>query len=59
MEDVLVVKVKSNGEEKELAMFGDKGFVSVKNQFELGGLYFSLAYGSKYYKTPFYIQLND
>ena len=59
LEDVLVVKVKSNGEEKELAMFGDKGFVSVKNQFELGGLYFSLAYGSKYYKTPFYIQLND
>ena len=59
LEDVLILKVISNGEEKELALFGDKGFVSVKNQFELGGLNFSLAYGSKYYNTPFYIQLND
>ena len=59
LEDVLIVKVISNGEEKELTLFGDKGFVSVKNQFELGGLYFSLAYGSKYYKTPFNIQLNE
>ena len=59
LEDVLIVNVKSNGQEKEIPLFGDKGFVSVKNQFELGGLYFSLAYGSKYYNTPFYIQLND
>ena len=59
LEDVLILKVKSNNEEKELALFGDKGFVSVKNKFELGGLNFSLAYGSKYYKTPFYLQLND
>ena len=22
-------------------------------------MYFSLAYGSKYYKTPFYLELND
>ncbi len=59
LEDVLIVKVKSNGQEKDLKLFGDKGFVSVKNQFELGGLYFSIAYGSKYFNTPFYIQLND
>lgn len=59
LEDALIVNVKSNGEEKELTLFGDKGFVSVKNQFELGGLYFSLAYGSKHYTTPFYIRLND
>ena len=59
LEDVLIVKVTSNGEEKELTLFGDKGFVSIKNQFELGGLYFSLAYGSKYYNTPFFIELND
>ena len=52
------MKVTSNGEEKELTLFGDKGFVSVKNQFELV-VCISLAYGSKYYKTPFNIQLND
>ncbi len=59
LEDVLVVEVKSNGESKQINLFGDKGFVSTKNQFELGGLNYSLSYGSKYYTTPFFIQLND
>lgn len=59
LEDALIVKVHSNGAEKEVTLFGDKGIVSAKERFELGGLHFSLSYGSKYYITPFYIQLND
>jgi len=59
MEDLLKVKVKSNGEEQIVELFGDKGFVSNRNQFQLGGLNFSLSYGSKYYQTPFFIRLND
>jgi cytochrome c-type biogenesis protein CcsB len=59
MEDLLKVKVSSNGEEQLVELFGDKGFVSNRNQFQLGGLNFSLSYGSKYYQTPFFIRLND
>ena len=59
MEDLLKVKVRSNGEEQLIELFGDKGFVSNRNQFQLGGLNFSLSYGSKYYQTPFFIGLND
>ena len=59
MEDLLKIKVLSNGEEQLIELFGDKGFVSNRNQFQLGGLNFSLSYGSKYYQTPFFIGLND
>ncbi|MFL2570207.1 MAG: cytochrome c biogenesis protein CcsA [Flavobacteriales bacterium] len=59
MEDLLKIKVRSNGEEQLIELFGDKGFVSNRNQFQLGGLNFSLSYGSKYYQTPFFIGLND
>ncbi len=59
MEDLLKIKVRSNGEEQLIDLFGDKGFVNNRNQFQLGGLNFSLSYGSKYYQTPFFIGLND
>lgn len=59
IEDALKVKVNSNGQTKDLILFGDKGFVTSKSHFELGGLNFSLSYGSKYYQTPFFIKLND
>ena len=59
MEDLLKIKLRSNGEEQLIELFGDKGFVSNRNQFQLGGLNFSLSYGSKYYQTPFFIGLND
>ncbi|MDB3926699.1 cytochrome c biogenesis protein CcsA [Flavobacteriales bacterium] len=59
LEDLLKVKVKSNGEEQIVELFGDKGMVSNKNHFQLGGLNFSLSYGSTYYQTPFFVRLND
>ena len=52
IEDALKVKVNSNGQTKDLILFGDKGFVTSKSHFELG-CNFSLSYGSKYYQTPF------
>ena len=59
LEDLLKVKVKSNGEEQIVELFGDKGMVSNKNHFQLGGLNYSLSYGSMYYQTPFFVRLND
>lgn len=59
LEDVLVLEVQANGERQEVNLFGDKGFVSMKKRLQLGGLHFELAYGSKHYTTPFYVQLND
>ncbi|MDA7768230.1 cytochrome c biogenesis protein CcsA [Flavobacteriales bacterium] len=59
LEDLLKVKVRSNGEEQIVELFGDKGMVSNKNHFQLGGLNFSLSYGSMYYQTPFFVRLND
>ncbi len=59
IEDILKVKVKSNGEEKIVELFGDKGMVTNNSHFQLGGLNFTLNYGSKYYQTPFFVELND
>ena len=59
LEDLLKVSVNCNGQQQILELFGDKGMVSNKNHFQLDGLNFSLSYGSKYYKTPFFIRLND
>ena len=59
LEDLLRVKVHCNGETKDVDLFGDKGFVSAKNILAVNGLNFEMSYGSKYYVTPFSIQLND
>ena len=59
LSDLLIVNVNNNGKTKKVELFGDKGFVSVKNKFQIDDLYFSLSYGSKYYNTPFYIKLKD
>ena len=57
MEDLLKIKVRSNGEEQLIELFGDKGFVSNRNQFQLGGLNFSLSYGSKPLPNTFFYWL--
>lgn len=58
-EDALVVDVKCNGEHKEVTMFGGKGYVSNNTIFQIEGLNFSMAYGSKNYYLPFNIRLDD
>ena len=57
--DALKVNVICNGDSKEITLFGGKGFTSNFEEFNIGGLYFNLAYGSKNYYTPFRIELRD
>lgn len=58
-EDALVLDVKCGGEQKEVTLFGGKGYVSNNTIFQMEGLNFSLVYGSKEYYTPFGVRLND
>ena len=57
--DALVMSVTSNGETKEVKVLGGKGGTEFTDKFTVGGLDFSLRYGSKVYELPFAIQLND
>jgi hypothetical protein len=57
--DALIVDVFLNGEKKEVVLLGGKGIIKKPTDFILGGLYFSLSYGSKHYLTPFRLFLRD
>ena len=57
--DALVLDIFCNEEEERIELIGGSGFVSVKSKFELGGLNFTISYGAKYLKTPFFIKLKD
>ena len=58
-QDALVLKVTTGGETVQKAILGGKGTAKFADAFELGGLNFTAAYGSKVYELPFGIQLND
>ncbi len=58
-QDALVVNVTSNGQTQELKLLGGKGSSNFSNKVNVGGLGFSLSYGSKIHELPFAIQLND
>jgi cytochrome c-type biogenesis protein CcsB len=58
-QDALVVAVTVNGETVQKKLLGGKGSLNFSDKFKVGGLDFSLAYGSKIYKLPFAIKLND
>ncbi|KUJ59120.1 cytochrome C biogenesis protein [Flavobacteriaceae bacterium CRH] len=57
--DALVVKVKAEGQEKEVMLFGSKGHVGEAKTVKIGNIEYSLFYGSKAYVLPFKIKLND
>jgi len=57
--DALVVKVKAEGQEKEVMMMGSKGQVGEAKTVKIGNIEYSLFYGSKAYILPFKIKLND
>ncbi len=57
--DALVVEVSSGGETFQKKILGGKGTPSFTDKFNVGGLDFTLGYGSKVYELPFSIQLND
>ncbi len=57
--DALVVEVTANGETVQKKLLGGKGMSEFSDKFNVGGLDFSLSYGSKVYELPFGIKLND
>ncbi|MCC9065255.1 cytochrome c biogenesis protein CcsA [Flavobacterium piscisymbiosum] len=57
--DALVVKVKADGQEKEVRLLGSKGSVGEPQTVKIGKIEYSLFYGSKTYILPFKIKLND
>ncbi|KFF04681.1 cytochrome c biogenesis protein [Flavobacterium reichenbachii] len=57
--DALVVKVKAEGQEKEVTLLGSKGTVGEAKTVKIGNIEYSLFYGSKAYTLPFKVKLND
>lgn len=57
--DALIVKVKADGQEKEVTLFGSKGNVGEPKTVKIGNKDYSLFFGSKAYVLPFKIKLND
>ncbi|MBS9462124.1 cytochrome c biogenesis protein CcsA [Flagellimonas sp. 389] len=58
-QDALVVSITANGQTVEQKLLGGKGTSNFSDKIQVGGLDFSLSYGSKIYELPFSIQLND
>ncbi|TDO71269.1 cytochrome c-type biogenesis protein CcsB [Flavobacterium chryseum] len=57
--DALIVKVKAEGQEKEVRLLGSKGSIGEPQTVKIGKIEYSLFYGSKAYVLPFKIKLND
>ncbi|MGO4771401.1 cytochrome c biogenesis protein CcsA [Flavobacterium sp. W22_SRS_FK3] len=57
--DALIVKVKAEGQEKEVRLLGSKGSVGEPQTIKIGKIEYSLFYGSKAYVLPFKVKLND
>tara|TARA_B100000949_G_scaffold137686_1_gene121140 strand:+ start:21619 stop:24864 length:3246 start_codon:yes stop_codon:yes gene_type:complete len=58
-QDALIVSISANGDSKEVKLLGSKGTSNFSDKINVGGLDFSLSYGSKVYELPFSIELND
>ena len=58
-EDALVLNVSANGKSQEVVLYGGKGYAGTDIVFAIKELNFKLSYGSKYYTTPFRVELRD
>ena len=58
-QDALVVEISSNGEKAQASLLGGKGTATYSDKIRVGGLDFTLSYGSRVYELPFSIRLND
>lgn len=58
-QDALILDITANGETVQKKFLGGKGSSHFTDKINVGGLEFSLAYGSKVYELPFHIKLND
>ncbi|WP_369615910.1 cytochrome c biogenesis protein CcsA [Flavobacterium sp. CFS9] len=57
--DALIVKIKADGQEKQVRLLGSKGSVGEPQTVKIGKIEYSLFYGSKAYVLPFKVKLND
>ncbi|MFN3756756.1 MAG: cytochrome c biogenesis protein ResB, partial [Flavobacterium sp.] len=57
-DDALVVNVRVGEQQQELTLLGSKGKMGVPQSVSLGGLDFTLLFGSKVHELPFNIKLN-
>jgi cytochrome c-type biogenesis protein CcsB len=55
----LVVQITSKGDTIQKKLLGGKGTSNFTEKLKVGGLDFSLAFGSKVYELPFHVKLND
>lgn len=58
-QDALVLNISSNGQTIEKKFLGSKGPSNFSEKFNVGGLDFSIRYGSKVHELPFHVKLND
>jgi cytochrome c-type biogenesis protein CcsB len=58
-DDVLMVKVKSQGKEEKFTLVGSRGKMGMPQTVTIGDLDFTLFFGSKVYELPFSIKLED
>jgi cytochrome c-type biogenesis protein CcsB len=57
--DAIILDISSNGETVRKKILGGKGSADFTDNFNVGGLDFSVRFGSKAYELPFKIKLND
>lgn len=55
----LVLSVQSGSEEKEVILYGGKGYVNPLKTIFINGIHLNLRYGSKPIELPFSVYLND
>ncbi len=58
-DDAIILVVKSQNQEKEVTLVGSKGKEGEPKTVKIGKLEFNLSFGSKVYKLPFQIKVND
>ncbi|MDO1514621.1 cytochrome c biogenesis protein CcsA [Maribacter confluentis] len=58
-QDAMVLDISANGETSQIKVLGTKGPSDFSEKVNIGGLDFSVRYGSKVYELPFGIKLND
>ncbi len=58
-DDALVITLKASGEEKTITLLGSKGKTGEPQIVTIGKIDYTFFFGSKVYKLPFKVQLND
>jgi len=57
--NVLMVKVQSGNETKQIALQGGDNFIGENNRFQINGINLVMSYGAKTIRLPFSLKLDD